>query len=87
MDPDLYRESIRLLHTEAVSASITALDPNRILGTPPPPIDPEEASLPRAYCSALVSPLRWEITVFVLVGSPPQPALTAGIPPRRWLTC
>lgn len=66
MTQDLYSASIRSLHTEAVSRAIAEAGPNRVLGTPPPLIDPSEIYLPRpcrttlaqlrsGFCSALLS--------------------------------
>jgi hypothetical protein len=39
--------------TKAVTAAVAAYTPNRVLGTPPPDIDPAERSLPRSARTAL----------------------------------
>ena len=52
-DPATYRASLSDLHTSAVQAAISQLAPNPVLQSPPPPVEREERSLPRAYRTAL----------------------------------
>lgn len=52
-----YREAIRELHTDEVSRFVEALPASRVLGERPPPVAPDEVSLPRRDRS-LLSQLR-----------------------------
>ena len=47
------KQAIQSIHTNTVSKSISSLEPNRVLGTKPPPIHPSETSLPRKVRSGL----------------------------------
>ena len=52
--PSSYDSIISSLHTEAVQLAIRNFPPHRLLGpTTPPPINPEESSLPRPFRSTL----------------------------------
>ena len=53
LPPDDHKAALKQIHTSAVSASINALGPNRILAANPPPIHPSESSLPRCHRSTL----------------------------------
>ena len=48
-----YRSTIGSIHTDAVAQVLASYRDNRVLGTRPPEIAPEEASLPRAHRVAL----------------------------------
>ena len=52
-DPTSYKTSLADLHTSAVQAAISQLAPNPVLQSPPPPVEREELSLPRAHRTAL----------------------------------
>ena len=50
---DSYRRSLGSIHREAVADAIASIAPNRVLGRPPPPINPEEKDLPRPVRTTL----------------------------------
>lgn len=47
IDDKLYKHTLKELHTARVEATISNLEPNRVLKASPPPIAIDEASLPR----------------------------------------
>ena len=53
MPPASYRDAITELHSAAVTDSVDHQTANRVLLTPPPPIDESELSLPRSHRTAL----------------------------------
>ena len=53
LPPNSYRQTISSLHSEAVGRVLASSQPNRVLGTVPPPVAAEELSLPRPYRSTL----------------------------------
>ena len=53
LPPNTYRDTISSLHFEAVDRVVGSLQPNRVLGTEPPPVAAEELLLPRPYRSIL----------------------------------
>ena len=53
LPPDEYRSALKNTHTQAVEQAIAAFPPNRVLGTEPPPIHPEEQTLSRPHRSTL----------------------------------
>ena len=50
---DSYKKVLKSLHTEAVSATLQAYQPNRVLATQPPEINPEEMKLSRKERTSL----------------------------------
>ena len=50
---DSYKKVLKTLHTEAVSATLQSYQPNRILATQPPEINPEELKLSRKERTSL----------------------------------
>ena len=55
--PNTYRQSLKQLHTTAVSNSIASLEDNKVLQAPPPPVSELEKTLPRPT-RTLLSQLR-----------------------------
>ena len=53
LPPDSYSFVIKDLHSSAVSAAVESQSANRVLQDAPPPISPEELSLPRMHRTAL----------------------------------
>ena len=53
LPPEDYGATLKELHSNAVEAAVANSRPNRVLGVPPPDINPEEISLPRASRTAL----------------------------------
>lgn len=53
LDPTTYNDVRKTIHTESVAATISRLDPNRLLGAPPPPISPSESRLTRVQRTTL----------------------------------
>jgi hypothetical protein len=51
--PDSYRQTIKALHTAAVTSAIAAQDVSKVLNQAPPPIDPSELELPRRFRTTL----------------------------------
>ena len=51
LPPNTYKQTIQSLslHTQAVSTSINSHSPNPVLQSSPPPINPDEQTLPRPY--------------------------------------
>jgi hypothetical protein len=47
LPPNSYKQTIKSIHTSSVEKAISLAEPNRVLGYPPPEIDPSESSLPR----------------------------------------
>jgi hypothetical protein len=51
--PSNYKKVLSALHTSATKAAIESLQPNRVLGTRPPEISPDEEKLPRTVRTTL----------------------------------
>ena len=47
--PDTYRNTIRSIHTDAVSQALASYKDNKVLSSRPPMVSPEERSLPRPH--------------------------------------
>ena len=53
LPPDEYRSALSTTHTQTVEQALAEFPPNRVLGTEPPPIHPDEQSLLRSHRSTL----------------------------------
>ena len=53
MDPDMYKEATKMIHTSAVSNHLLLRPPNKVLQLPAPDISASEADLPRPHRTTL----------------------------------
>ena len=53
LTPDTYKDTIKTLHTSAVTSAISSRRFNRVLASPDPTVSEEEKTLPRAYRTTL----------------------------------
>ena len=51
--PEIYKDTLKSLHTSAVSSYISSRAPNRVLAAPDPAVSEEERKLPRVYRTTL----------------------------------
>ena len=53
LPPDIYKDTLKSLHTSAVSSYLSSRAPNRVLAAPDPLVSEEERELPRVYRTTL----------------------------------